>query len=260
MDQKKIAVVVAVCNGERYLEAQLNSIATQTVPPDLLLIGDDKSTDATVSILQRFQNSAQIDCKLVLNEERLGIMGNFQQLMYQAKDKDYVFLADQDDLWYPNKIEEMIRKLDAAGGGLVFCDATIIDAEGIAGGETWFERIRSHGGSERAFGLGCTTAMTGRFLSAALPIPKGSGHDTWLHFVAANLDCRTMLDAPLMQYRVHEGGASKSRNKEKSTEGRRNLRQSRALKDRIARNLPLLGHHSRKLIGLCRAYIKYRFT
>ena len=260
MNQKKIAVIVAACNGERYLEVQLNSIATQTMAPDLVLIADDKSIDATVRILKRFQNSAQIDCKLVLNEERLGITGNFQQLMYQVKDMDYVFLADQDDLWYPNKIEEMIRKLAEAGGGLVFCDAAIIDTDGIAGGETWFERIRSHGGTERAFGLGCTTAMTGRFLNAALPIPKGSGHDTWLHFVAANLDCRTMLDTPLMQYRVHEGGASKSKNKEKTTEGRRHLVQSRALKDRIARNLPLVGHHARKLIGLCRAYIKYRFT
>ncbi len=258
MEKKKIAVIVAVCNGEKYLKAQLNSIVAQTTLPDILLIADDRSADHSFDILKRFENSCQIDCKVLLNERRLGVTANFQQLMYQALDSDYIFLADQDDVWFPNKIEEMTKKLDE-GAGLVFCDATIIDADGVSDGETWFERIQSHGGTERAFGLGCTTAITGKLLRSALPIPKGLGHDMWLHFVAANLGCRVMLAAALMKYRVHQGGHSKSKNKNKVTDGQQYLRR-RALKDRVARNLPLVAHHARKLIGLSRAYIKYHFT
>lgn len=256
MEQRKIAVIVAVCNGERYLEGQLKSILAQTMPPDALLIADDKSTDASVDLLKQFKSACSVDCEITFNERRLGIAGNFQQLMYQARDMDYIFLADQDDVWYPNKIEEMVRKLGQAGGGLVFCDADIVDTAGVADGETWFERIRGHGGGERALALGCTTAVTGKLLRASLPIPKGSGHDTWLHFVAANLGCRSMLDMPLMQYRVHEGGSSRSRNKSRPVDEMQHLRR-KPLRDRIARNLPLIGHHARKLSGLSRACIKY---
>jgi len=46
----KIRVTVAMCtyNGERYVQAQLDSIAAQTRSPDELVVHDDRSTDATL--------------------------------------------------------------------------------------------------------------------------------------------------------------------------------------------------------------------
>jgi glycosyltransferase involved in cell wall biosynthesis len=43
---------MASYNGERFLEAQLHSIARQTSLPDEMVVTDDGSTDATVGHLE----------------------------------------------------------------------------------------------------------------------------------------------------------------------------------------------------------------
>src|SRR5712691_7642505 len=56
---RQLTISVAMCsyNGEKYLQEQLDSIANQSRPPDEVIVCDDKSTDQSVSILERFSNS-----------------------------------------------------------------------------------------------------------------------------------------------------------------------------------------------------------
>jgi len=255
-DSVKVAVVLAACNGERHLRIQLESILRQTRLPDLILVADDASDDDTLSIIEDFCRSSTI-VFCIKNERRLGHVRNFEMLLSKVLEYDYVFLSDQDDFWYENKISNMLDALRMSGG-LVFSNADIVDENGADMSETWFERIVSHGGSERGFGLGCTSAMSSRFLEAALPIPKGSGHDVWLHFVAANFGCRLKIDESLMQYRIHSNGTSQSKAKQKATRGYKYLKLRGGVY-KIARNVPLVLHHARRLSGLVRAYITYKF-
>jgi len=253
---EKVAVVLATCNGEDYLQMQLESILQQTRLPDLILVADDASKDNTPKIIQEFLSSSEI-VQCIRNVKRLGHVKNFEMLLSKVIDYDYVFLSDQDDIWYENKVEKMLNTLRKSGG-LVFSNADIVDENGIGISETWFDRIVSHGGSERGFGLGCTTALSSRLLRAALPIPKGSGHDVWLHFVAANLGCRHRIDEPLMQYRIHSNGTSKTKAKQKPRDGRQYLKLRGGVY-KIMRNVPLVIYHIRRLYGLARAFIVYKF-
>ena len=50
-----ISVVIASYNGEKYLEQQLDSILSQTLPPVELIVCDDCSIDATVAILEKYK-------------------------------------------------------------------------------------------------------------------------------------------------------------------------------------------------------------
>ena len=45
-----VTILLATLNGEDYLKAQLESIAAQTYENWQLVVGDDGSTDGTISI------------------------------------------------------------------------------------------------------------------------------------------------------------------------------------------------------------------
>ena len=47
----QLEVVLATCNGERFLEAQLQSLWEQQLRPQRLLVFDDGSSDATPALL-----------------------------------------------------------------------------------------------------------------------------------------------------------------------------------------------------------------
>ena len=102
-----ISIVMATYNGEKYLKQQLDSIAAQTILPDELIIGDDCSTDKTLEILDEFKNKVSFDVKILKNEVNKGYIKNFARVILEAKG-DFVFLCDQDDFWFPNKIERVI--------------------------------------------------------------------------------------------------------------------------------------------------------
>lgn len=99
----KIAVCIATYNGERYIKDQLDSIACQTIKPDLVVISDDNSCDETFNICKKYK---LLNIHLVKNNFRKGYSGNFKSALINLPDDiDIVFFSDQDDVWFPHKIE-----------------------------------------------------------------------------------------------------------------------------------------------------------
>ncbi|SDB41954.1 Glycosyl transferase family 2 [Streptococcus henryi] len=106
----KTSVVMATYNGEKYLEQQLDSILTQSVLPDELIVVDDGSTDNTRRILTEFslKNREKIAINLIFRENNIGYIGNFIDGIGRATN-DLIFLCDQDDLWHKEKIKNSIN-------------------------------------------------------------------------------------------------------------------------------------------------------
>ncbi len=107
-----ISIVMTVYNGERYLEAQLQSLARQTLLPDELLIGDDGSTDGTETMIRQMAGKLPFPVHYVKNEIRLGYAENFRQTAGRARG-DLLFFCDQDDVWKRNKLERMVSVMEA---------------------------------------------------------------------------------------------------------------------------------------------------
>lgn len=102
------SIILCTYQGETYLPQQLESILYQTTYPDELVIADDGSTDSTLEIAQEFKNKAPFPVKVIQNETKLGYINNFMKHFLESK-TDLVFFSDQDDIWYPNKIEHLIE-------------------------------------------------------------------------------------------------------------------------------------------------------
>lgn len=105
---KKIAILLAAHNGEKYLSDQLVSILNQTYENFDLYISLDKSTDTSLSILKKFHKKFRRVKLLNYSNIKYGSSTlNFFRLICQINFKtyDYVAFADQDDIWFSNKLK-----------------------------------------------------------------------------------------------------------------------------------------------------------
>jgi glycosyltransferase involved in cell wall biosynthesis len=93
-----ISVVVPVHNGERFLAAALDSIAAQTHPAVETIVVDDGSIDESRSIV-RGRSGVRL-----LTQEHQGVAAARNRGV-QASRGDFLAFLDQDDIWYPEKLE-----------------------------------------------------------------------------------------------------------------------------------------------------------
>lgn len=120
------SVVIACYNGEKYILEQLESIRNQTVSPDEVLLCDDSSTDNTFEIVEKYIKDNELTgWRIQKNETNKGWKATFANLVLQAS-KDILILCDQDDIWYPNKLETQVSALKAHNDvQLVVCDLDV---------------------------------------------------------------------------------------------------------------------------------------
>ena len=114
-----ISIAMTTYNGARFVEAQLRSILEQTRQPDEIVICDDGSRDDTVNIIRRIIKTSGTDrIRLIENEQNLGYIRNFYKAISLTKG-DYVFLADQDDIWHRDKIEKSMAVMERTGAAAI---------------------------------------------------------------------------------------------------------------------------------------------
>lgn len=75
--------------------------------PDEVIIADDLSTDGTYEFILDYIRLHNLEKWCVYrNENNLGYSKNFSNLLKQASG-EVIFLADQDDIWHKDKVEQM---------------------------------------------------------------------------------------------------------------------------------------------------------
>jgi len=196
-----ISVCIAAYNGERFIHEQIASILPQLGPDDELIVSDDTSEDRTVEIVKRFN-----DPRIVLLEGNFrSHVRNFEHALKHARGT-YIFLADQDDIWEPNKVERMLEALETCD--LVLSDATMIDEEGNRIFDSFYRFNRSRPGLLKNFHknsyLGCCMAFRRPLLDHALPFPAHINmHDWWIGMLAELSFRRCFIEDKLVLYRRH---------------------------------------------------------
>ncbi len=219
-------IVLAVHNGTEFLEPFVASLRRQTVPSWRLLVRDDASTDGTGELVARLAREDRRICLLESDRRRLGALGSFSWLLQRAYDggAKYVFPADCDDIWHPQKLELQLAELRRAERSehgcrpaLAYSDLTVVNRQLQVVSESFFRcsRLR-HGPAQafetllgRSFVLGCACAVNRRLLEFALPIPQCVPmHDWWLALCAAAIGQIVEISQPLVQYRRHGGNDS----------------------------------------------------
>jgi glycosyltransferase involved in cell wall biosynthesis len=210
---------MASYNGMPYLPTQIESILSQTQPPDEIVVCDDGSSDGTWEYLSDLAAQHR-HLRLFRNETRLGAAQNFGRALKYATG-DLVFLSDQDDVWLPGKIARMIEFGRQTRASLVMSNGELIDeADQRLPGTIWKahlidtetrELLESDRAWEtlipRCYFTGCVMCFSGELARSLPPAPRWSWHDEWIALNAALRFPGTLrlLDESLVLYRQHPG-------------------------------------------------------
>lgn len=109
----KIAIMLAAYNGEGYIDAQINSILNQIGVDVTIFISVDRSSDKTHESCVAFSKE-HLNVHILPYGERFGgAAQNFFRLIRDVDfaDFDYVAFADQDDIWFSEKLDRAIKKI-----------------------------------------------------------------------------------------------------------------------------------------------------
>lgn len=208
MKEDKISVCMTTYNGENHIVEQLESILRQLKDTDEVIISDDGSTDKTIDLINGFND---IRIKLYLNSFR-NIVLNFEFALSKATG-NIIFLSDQDDIWYDNKVAEITEIL--GNYDLVYTNASVFsDRKEI---NTLFNQKKRNGYMRnyiKNYCLGATMAFKSHILKRSLPFPrKIEMHDMWIYFIGSIYGKTYYYKKPLIYYRRHGFNASNSSDK-----------------------------------------------
>ncbi|SEF41909.1 glycosyltransferase family 2 protein [Billgrantia desiderata] len=103
MREPTISIIVPAYNVAPYIEAALESLASQTFPPHQVIIVDDGSKDDTRERVRAFPHPYPVELMATVN---LG-QGGARNLAITRASGDYVYFFDADDLLEPDFIESM---------------------------------------------------------------------------------------------------------------------------------------------------------
>ncbi|MBV7532346.1 glycosyltransferase family 2 protein [Chitinophaga sp. sic0106] len=202
-----VSIIIAVYNGARFLQEQLDSVLNQTYSNLEIIAVDDCSTDSSFEILQRYQDRYP-NFHVFRNEANLGYIKNFEKGLQLAKG-EYMALCDQDDIWLPEKVSIMMAEM-AKGYHTAFCDSEVVDFEGKSLG-----RCISDGRNQQDFDTPLNFAIGNSIsghamlirkgvIDQSIPFPNTMIHDRWIAFVATFFGPIRYIDQPLVKYRQHD--------------------------------------------------------
>jgi glycosyltransferase involved in cell wall biosynthesis len=210
----EVAIAMATFDPDIELfRRQVESIREQDLSDWVCVISDDCSP---LQVVERMRSVIGDDPRFALSrsERRLGFYRNFERALEMTPvSARYVALADQDDRWYPEKLDRLVEGLGDAR--LVYSDQRVVDGHGRVLADTyWTDRRNNHTSLASLLIANTITGAASLFrrdlLQAALPFPETPGdqyHDQWLGLVALATGRIAYVDEPLYDYVQHERAA-----------------------------------------------------
>lgn len=206
--QPLVSIVLTSHNGEKYLVAQLDSLVGQTYQHIEIIISDDASTDGTWNIAQRYAD-ADNRIALIRNETNIGLHANLTVGLLHASGK-YIAIADQDDVWLPNKIEKLMASIGDKAG--IFTDSILVGADDVYLGGTLLQssRLKDWDNCNKPLNLLFKNAASGHamlfrreLLNVVLPFTDHVLFDHHLALCAAIFGGLVFYREPLVWHRIH---------------------------------------------------------
>lgn len=208
----RVSVAMATYNGEKYIKEQLDSIIINLKEEDEIVISDDGSTDNTVNIIQSYHDSR---IKL-FDGPKSGVISNFENAISKCSG-EYIFLADQDDIWDPKKVDIILNNfLEDPDLILQVHDNVMVDSNLKPICNSFFEFRKVKNGFwaniiKNSF-IGCCMAFRSKLISDILPIPKDMPmHDQWIGLIALRKGKVAFIKDSLLSYRRHGDNVSEFR-------------------------------------------------
>ena len=112
MKKDLVSIITPVYNGEDFLDRSIKSVLSQTHQNWELLLIDDGSEDDSARIIERYLEDDRI--KFLKNDSNSGISATRNKGINNSSG-EYIALLDQDDEWFPDKLQKQVKALNGLG-------------------------------------------------------------------------------------------------------------------------------------------------
>ncbi len=208
---KEVTILMSTYNGEKYLEEQLESIASQKGVTTKIIVRDDGSSDRTCDILDTWKDKFSLTW---YRGENIGPAESFMDLLRNSEDAYYYAFSDQDDFWLADKMQSAVSKLESYDGrpALYFCQTELVD-KNLNRIDSVIICPRLSFGESLVYQFvgGCTMVMNKalRDIINRYNPQYLSMHDVWIYDVAQAIGAHVVFDdTPHILYRQHGGNVT----------------------------------------------------
>ena len=201
---------MATYNGGAHIKEQVDSILGQELEDGVqleLVVSDDNSKDNTIALLEAYHDDR---IKIFRHDKHqpykhynalMSASKNFENAIVHASG-EVIFLSDQDDVWYPQKISTMLPLM--VGGKLLICGFEWLSNDGKIHGPTastkpvGWKRL-----FHRSIYYGFTMAMDASLAKRLFPMPMLPQHDYYMTLVAKRLGKLQVIPDLLCAHRYY---------------------------------------------------------
>jgi len=213
-----ISVCMTTYNGEKHIKEQVDSILSQLSENDEIIVSDDGSQDATLSILQLFNDKrikifSHTKKPIAKNIFKFDLTTRNMENALNNANGDFIIMVDQDDIWLDGRVRSAMSSLNYYS--LVVNDCIVINENKEMIYDSYFKLIAAGKGFFKNFKkntyLGCCMAFKKEILINALPFPKKPiPHDIWIGMVSEIYGKVYFSNDKKILYRRHGNNLSNS--------------------------------------------------
>lgn len=124
-----VSIIIPNYNHARFLEERIQSVLNQTYQNFELIILDDKSTDNSLEIINKYKDDPHIS-HIVINEENTGSPFKQWTKGFSLTKGDLIWIAESDDSCSPFFLEKLVPLHIDSGAVLTFCRSQRMDEDG----------------------------------------------------------------------------------------------------------------------------------
>lgn len=126
----KTIALICTHNGEQFLAEQIDSILKQTIKLDLIIIDDYSSQDLTLEIVEKYSKdhiNIQFNCYDIALGPGHSFLNSINSIRVNQVNDYILYLVDQDDIWLPEKNENVLKEFYNFKPAIIFHDVEIVN-------------------------------------------------------------------------------------------------------------------------------------
>lgn len=205
----KISVALATANRPQFLKQQLKSLLNQTLQPNQIIISDNQPSKETLCVVNFYKKKFRAKINYIQNAYDVGCAKNFEIGLNHCSG-DLIFLCDDDDIWFPQKIETMVEYFASNSNVMIAFNNVEFYLQGHGPVSiTKFDQYRSLKIDLDNFVMGCASCFRAELLELVLPFPEEEvAQDNWITACAGLVGNKAYHEQPLQYYRRHGANLS----------------------------------------------------
>ena len=203
-----VSIITPMYNSEATIAETIKSVLAQTYSEWEMVIVDDCSTDASASIVKKYQN---IDKRIhYYKREKKSSVANARNYAIKMSKGHYLAFLDSDDLWEKDKLQKQVSFMEKNNVSFCYSACATIDENSRKTGKIrWIKSYADYAILLKGNFIPCLTVVLEKKLFDKIEFPeiKHEDYAVWLSILKTGIKAYGINEV-LAYYRVNSKSVS----------------------------------------------------